>query len=184
MNFEKRMCKKLRASGLAIFAQAKDCSFDILENPGSFSTRLSEKIVYDAQDARPTDVELSMVGVDKDLSADEVKFMESTIRDTHNNAFGKVGYALTKFDAVSFVSVEGSLLVSGTAVPVIHKGEHNPEPSVTASMHHAFEIVFCDKLKNSGMSVFASVRDCAFNFVYNPVKEMTTKKGASVVASA
>eukprot|EP00977_Amphora_coffeiformis_P012907 scaffold3285_cov140-Amphora_coffeaeformis.AAC.3 len=184
MTFENRMCKKLRSSGIAVFAQAKDCSFDILENPGSFSTRLSEKVVYDAQDARPTDVELSMVGVNKDLAADEVKFMESTVRDTHNDLLGKFGYGLTKFDAVSFVSVEGSFLVSGTVVPVVHKGEHNPEPSVAASMHQAFETAFCDKLKNSGMPVFAGVHDCAFNFVYNPVKEMTTKKGASVAALA
>ena len=183
-NFENRLCKKLRASGIANFALAKDCSVDLLENPGSFSLRFSETVVYEAQNTYPTPVEVSMVGLEKEPTAEEIKAFESAIVGAHNEAFGSVGYALTKFDAVSFMSLEGSVLVDGVAVPVVHKGEHNPEPSVAASIHKAFEIAFCDKLNNSGLAVFADIRDCSFNFVYNPVKEMSTKKGASATASA
>uniref|UniRef100_A0A7S3PD23 Uncharacterized protein n=1 Tax=Amphora coffeiformis TaxID=265554 RepID=A0A7S3PD23_9STRA len=83
--------------------------------------------------------------------------------------------------------MDGAYLVIGTATPNL-KGEGIPEPAVAAYVHQGFEATVCKKLKNSGFAVFADVRDCSFNFVYNPVKEaamakegMPAKAGGDVV---
>jgi len=178
--FEKRMCKKLRASGVENFSRSRHCSFNILENPGSFSGRLSEKVVYEALDGRATGVEVSVLGLKNEPSEDEVKYMESAVYEAHNDAFLNIGYALTDFDAVSLLpydTMDGAYLIFGTATPVL-KGENSPDPTVAVNIHQAFETNVCKKFKSSGIDVFARVHDCSFNFVYNPVKEATiTKEG-------
>eukprot|EP00977_Amphora_coffeiformis_P019281 scaffold7112_cov155-Amphora_coffeaeformis.AAC.4 len=178
--FESRICKELRRSGIENFAQASECSFNIVENPGSFSTRLTEKVVYEAQNGHTTDVALSLAGLDKDLSTDEIKALESVVLVAHNEAFAEFGYALTEIDTTSFMfpdNMEGTVFISGAAVPLL-QGIYPADRSDVAFAHADFEVAYCDKLKHSDLAVFAGVHDCKFEFVYNPVKELSAKKAA------
>jgi hypothetical protein len=45
----------------------------------------------------------------------------------------------------------------------------NLSDSELAYLHGAFEKTFCSKLQRSGSDNFASVSDCSFRFVYDPV---------------
>ena len=181
--FEQRICKKLRASGIENFATAKNCVFEILENPGSFSTRLSEESVYEAMNAHSTPVEMSMIGLAGEPSAEAVAFLESTILEAHNVAFAKLGYTLAAFEADSLYETTEGDLILGVATPVL-TGEDTADPSHAFVAHDKFETAVCYKLKNSGLAFFAGVRDCTFNFVYNPVKQAQTHKEAAIAAGA
>eukprot|EP00977_Amphora_coffeiformis_P021904 scaffold10056_cov164-Amphora_coffeaeformis.AAC.1 len=128
LNFEARLCQNLRASGINSFAEATDCSFLIVENPGSSSTRLTEEIVYEARDYRPTGVEISMLGLVENPPPDAIHFMESALVETHNEAyFDKFRYALGALEIVSMTpfsygDVVDTFLLFGHAIP--HSKRH------------------------------------------------------------
>eukprot|EP00977_Amphora_coffeiformis_P015227 scaffold4457_cov169-Amphora_coffeaeformis.AAC.4 len=183
-NFEKRICKKLRASGIKNFAQAEGCAFEILENPGSFSTRLSEETVYEAMNGHPAEIELSMFGLNGTPSDEAVEFLESAIVEAHNSAFAKLGYTLSAFEAHSlYETTQDDSLILGVATPVLD-GEDSAQASQIFVAHGKFESAICNKLNKSGLPVFASVKDCSFSFVYNPVKEAQLHKEAAIAAGA
>lgn len=97
------MCKNLRASGVDVFSQVQHCSFIIVEEPGSTTTRVTEENAYEAMNGRVTDVELSMMGLTQDLNKNELKFLEDAVVEAHNDAFAETGYQLKSFSTVSFM---------------------------------------------------------------------------------
>lgn len=181
-NFQKLMCKELRSSGVVNFAQVSKCSFDVLENPGSFLTRFSEENAYEAMNGRVADVELSMLGLTQELSQSELGFLEGAVVEAHNDAFEATGYQLKNFATVSFVDTDdamnGAGLFFAQATPIVL--DEAPEKTYDlAVIHQAFELSFCSKLKNSGLAAFSSVNQCLFRFVYNPITETKVSVAAT-----
>ena len=183
-NFEKSVCKMLRTSGNDNFANVKDCSFSVLETPGSFDIRFSEENAYESLNGSSADVEIDMSGLAKEPSMDDLKVLESVVLDAHKAAFYQTNYQLSSINAVSSFAMNGAIVVDARAVPVLSETSNNDADSKTlAAIHQAFEEAVCGKLQNSGRPVFAQVHDCTFRFVFNPVKETNNMK-AAVAATA
>mgnify|MGYP005863236119 CR=1 FL=1 len=194
-NFETLLCQNLRASRMSSFAQAKDCSFLIVENPGSSSTRLTEQTVYKARNHHPTGVEISLFGLGENPPADAIKFMETALLEAHNVALAKFRYGLSRFEIVSMVpssydDVTDAFLLFGHAIPHSERSYDPPEAQI-ATLYHEFEATFCNMVHMSGYTAFANVHDCTFRFVYNPAGEVPPsdnnpkkKQAAAIIESA
>ena len=102
-NFEKKLCTKLRASGVANFANAKDCAFNTFENPGSFNTRATKENAYEAANGKIMEADISLLGLDKELNKEEMKLLESFVFEAHNEAFLSTGYLLNDFEVSSSI---------------------------------------------------------------------------------
>ena len=100
---QKRVCQQLRTSGVANFAHVQHCAVDVLENPGSLTTRLSEQNAYEAMNGLVTDVELSMLGLSQDLTLTDLAFLQDAVVQAHNDAFADTGYQIKNFATVSFM---------------------------------------------------------------------------------
>lgn len=194
VDFEKKLCEKIQDSGLANFANAKDCSFSFLEKPGAISTRVPVENAYDSLNGQKTDSQVSLIGLLRAPSEDEFELIETAVVESHNDAFAHTGYTLGAFDTVSSLAV-------GTKWWVPDCGECNMDDAVTlifssvspisdeddsrvgkmsdlAFAHESFEKATCTKLRNSGFANFASVHDCKFRFVYNAGGEAADERTA------
>ena len=172
-DFEKTMCKKLRKSGVANFAMAKDCSFSFVETPGTVSARVNEEDAYESLNGAETDAEVSLRGLSQDLSLSQIKYLESVLLQAHADAFLETGYELTSLDIANMVAA-GDKTWIGFARATPKADDSNIEviaPSLLLHLHEAFEHAACRELQDSGLAVFAAVDECRFRFVYNPVHE-------------
>ena len=177
-NFETRLCQELRASGMDTFAQADNCSFSIVENPGSASTRLAQDDTfydwYQARNRLTTAVEVSLRGLSAQPTVDAVKFMQGAIVETHNVAFTKFRYALFRLEIVNVMMPhsydDDACFMLGHVIPRVGTTSVSPSESEIATLHRQFETVVCHMLRDSGYEAFANVSDCTFRFVYNPAR--------------
>jgi hypothetical protein len=183
--FQKSICKKLQATGIANFAQAKDCSVDILELPGTTDVRASMENAYEAAKGDSMRVEVAMVGIPAELSESDLKILNSAAFEAHNDAFHQTGMKLKDMDASSSLKVDGKTVVFATAHPDIFFDEIPSGKTFNLSFYHqSFEYALCSKLENSGSSTFANVGECSFRFVYNPAKEGIAIANAAQAAAA
>ena len=121
--FEEGFCSKLRASGSANLANAKDCSFSILANSEAAATSFVERIWYWPTDiacnACPPDddlmanTNLAVIGygsnhaneaqvsfrgvLEKEMTPQDSKILRHSIMSAYNDAFSSTGYSLTNF---------------------------------------------------------------------------------------
>lgn len=187
VDFEQKLCEKIQSSGLANFANAKDCSFSLLEKPGAITSRVPVENAYDSLNGQTTKSQVSMIGLLRAPSEDEFKLIETTIVETHNDAFSHTGYTLGAFDAVSSLAVgtkwwvpdcdkcnmdDAVTLIFSNVSPLSDEDDSRVgKMKDLAYTHESFEKAACSKLANSGIANFANVHDCKFRFVYNAAGE-------------
>ena len=174
VKFEQYLCKNLRTSGLANFANAKDCAIKFLEIPGTSELRPSEENAYQVAHGQAMDVQVSMAGVDKELSTIDMKILEAATFDAHTEAFHQTGLKLKDMEVSSAVQTTDNTLVFASAKPDLVESEMVGKSFNIAYYHRAFEFGLCSKLQGSGAHAFAGVHDCSFRFVYNPAQEAAT----------
>jgi len=177
LNFEMHLCQKLLASGMTSYLKVTDCSFLIVENPGSFSTRLTEETVYESRNHWQTGAEISILGLREDPPEDAVKFVEITLLEAHNVAVAKFRYSISEFEVVSMIPYSNddavdAFLFFGHTTPHSDSSYDPPAESEIATIYQEIETTFCNALKESGNAIFANIHDCTFRFVYNPAKEV------------
>ena len=194
--FENDLCERLRKSGYANFARAKDCSFSFVEHSG-LNSQGPVETAY-ANEAI-TEAQLSLLGLANEMSPVDSVLLNKIVTESHSEAFFKSGLAITSFETIADIPVGGDhqgwlqrscglccpyddddprccCNANADAVTIVvgRVGATGPVEKVTfknAKISHAdFENFLCFKLRTSGNPTFANVHDCSFNFVYNPVQ--------------
>ena len=203
--FEQDLCDRLRKSGFANFASAKDCSFSFVEHSG-LNSQGPVETAY-ANEAI-TEAQLSLLGLANEMSPADSDLLNKIVTESHSDAFSKSGLAITSFETIADIAVggdhEGWLQRScGLCCPyddddprcccnanadavtivvgrVAATGPVQQVPYKNAkTLHVDFENFLCFKLRASGNPNFAHVHDCSFNFVYKP----SVGQSAAVAAS-
>ncbi|KAL7558316.1 hypothetical protein ACA910_019347 [Epithemia clementina (nom. ined.)] len=193
--FEQDLCDRLRKSGFANLAHAKDCFFSFLEhgglnNQGPVETAYANEEINEAQ--------ITLVGLKNEMSQSDNDLLNKVVTEAHSEAFSKSGLSIASFQTIADIPVGehlGWLHTCGLCCPyddddprcccrenadevtivvgrVAATGASSTNYQVGfqhAKISHAdFENFVCFKLRSSGNPTFEGVHDCRFNFVYNP----------------
>ena len=189
MQFEQDLCDRLQKSTYTNLAHSKDCSFSFLEktgldNEGPIETAYTQEGVTEAQ--------LSLVGLNNELTESESDLLNKIVTNAHNEAFASSGLSLDFFQTVADFPVgdEGWINMyctwccpyddddprcnNKTATIVVARvsagGPIDQVKYMDAKIYHShFENFVCFKLRTTGNPTFENVHDCRFNFVYHPV---------------
>lgn len=196
--FETNVCKMLRKSGSENLANAKGCSFSLMESPGA-NDYVPVETPAASTNEQHTEVQVGMKGTLGDFSKEDIRTIEQAVVAAYNDAFSSVSFSIEDFSflqAGSYTSSDASWwgcrycldddameaqtagenkLIIARATP---KGSHKQNGLLQSNdlsfLHDSFEKAFCAKLQKSGQANFANVHDCSFNFVYNPVGDAKT----------
>ena len=86
--FEQDLCDRLRKSGFANFASAKDCSFSFVEHSG-LNRQGPVETAYANQAI--TEAQLSLLGLANQLSLSDRDLVNQIVTESHRQAFCHVG---------------------------------------------------------------------------------------------
>jgi hypothetical protein len=166
---DERVCTKLRQQGSPALSDVTTCAV----TPMYAGSPISSVCVDGAKSGE------ALVFVDGvAMTVDEAKVLETSVTEAYNEAYQKAGLVLQSFQALNIAlpSIANSTSNEDDDASTVIMGEFhqlctNVDPrDKTADMewmHQMFEVMLCEKLRDSGVSLFQDVKTCAYRTFHN-----------------
>jgi hypothetical protein len=173
---EAEVCEMLRQQGSPALFHATKCTITpMLSGPSVAAlcvdgAKVGEALVFiEGATSNATDDDDSDRSY---FSAEEAEVLELSVTDAYNEAYQKAGLVLQSFKALNMaVPPVPNKVSEGDVSSTVVMGEfhelctdidlHDKTKDLD-SMHKVFEIKLCEKLHDSGLSIFQSVSTCAY----------------------